>query len=228
MVAAQQRRGVSSKHPRGLWPGAVRGRRAGRPCIFAGTTSLAELQPEGTATIVCWDEEATAARVIEWLADPAQISEHVRRINRRAAEFTWKRAAGSLLGVYEDAMASRSRDARRVAGDLVEAERERQELDQRYGELWAGLRADGWALLGPNSPLDADDQRTLLALARRRPFQRLVLRPLKAWRALRGRPPAPRDPPPTDAAAFAAHFSAANRDLMADRLQPMPNLDDAH
>jgi glycosyltransferase involved in cell wall biosynthesis len=200
----------------------------GRPCIFASTTALAEMQPEGLATITQWDAFASAARVMRLLADDEAIAEHVRRTNARAAELSWGRTAERLLEVFEDAMAAPSRDARRVADDLARSEIDRAEIHRKYDELWRALSADGHALTGPNGLLDAMDQRALLTVAGRRWLRRIVIGQARLLQGL-VRNPAPLPPPPTtDPEIFDMHFREANVNHMRTHLLEQNDPDGTH
>jgi hypothetical protein len=200
----------------------------GRPCIFASTTALAEMQPEGLATITQWDAFASAARVMRLLADDEAIAEHVRRTNARAAELSWGRTAERLLEVFEDAMAAPSRDARRVADDLARSEIDRAEIHRKYDELWRALSADGHALTGPNGLLDAMDQRALLTVAGRRWLRRIVIGQARLLQGL-VRNPAPLPPPPTtDPEIFDMHFREVNVNHMRTHLLEQNDPDETH
>jgi glycosyltransferase involved in cell wall biosynthesis len=200
----------------------------GRPCIFASTTALAEMQPEGLDTITPWDTRSTAERVLRLLADDAATAEHVRRTRERAAELTWERTAERLVECFEAAMASPTRDARRVAADLVDCEIERAEIHRKYDELWNGLSADGHALTGAGGLLDAEEQRALLIVARRGWLRRLVIGQARLLQRL-VRDPAPLPTPPTtEPEIFDLHFRELNINHMRQHLEPDNDLEDTH
>jgi hypothetical protein len=200
----------------------------GRPCIFASTTALADMQPEGLATITPWNARVSAERVMRLLGDREAVAEHVRRTNERAAELTWKRAAERLLETFDAAMAAPSRDARRVADDLAACEIERAEIHRKYDELWRALSTDGHALTGPRGLLDARDQRALRAIAGRRWLRWLVIGQARLARRL-VRDPAPLpSPPTTDPEIFNLHFREMNVNHMRVHLLEQNDPDDTH
>ena len=85
---------------------------AGRPCIFAAQTSLAEVLDESAALIVPWDPDLTADRVIGILTDPSLAEEQVERVRRSATRFRWdttgRAARRRLRGGARVAVAVRS------------------------------------------------------------------------------------------------------------------------
>jgi glycosyltransferase involved in cell wall biosynthesis len=190
----------------------------GRPCIFASTTALAELQPPGVATIVPWDARESASRVLELLGDPAAREAHIARIRERALELTWQASAEHLIDVYEDALSAPSREARRIAHDLSASERDRAEIHRKYDELWNGLSADGHALTGVNGLLDAEDQRALLIVAGRGWLRRLVLGQARLLQRLTRKPTPLAPPPTTDPELFDMHFRESNVNHMRQHL----------
>jgi glycosyltransferase involved in cell wall biosynthesis len=200
----------------------------GRPCIFASTTAFAELQPEGTATIVPWNAEASATRVMALLSDPEAIKAHVSKIQTRAQEFTWKASAERLAQTYEDAMAAPSREIRRLAGEILTSELDRDEAHRKYDELWGSMSKDGHLLVGPDGLLDAEDQRALLTVASRPWLRRVVLGQARLMRRLTRNPTPLPTPPATTAEAFDLHFREGNLIHMEQRQVPKPDLDDAH
>jgi glycosyltransferase involved in cell wall biosynthesis len=200
----------------------------GRPCIFASTTALAELQPEGVATIVPWNPTESAAAVMKLLGDPQEIAAHIELIRQRGLEFSWKSAAERLLETYEDAMAAPSREARRVGNDLLTSERDRAEIHRKYDELWNGLSRDGQLLVRPDGLLDAEDQRALLAVASRPWLKRVVIGQARLLRRLTRNPtplPLPATTPPE---VFDLHFGPLNREYQERHLRPGPNLEEMH
>jgi glycosyltransferase involved in cell wall biosynthesis len=200
----------------------------GRPCIFASTTALAEMQPAGLATITPWDARLTAERVMRLLGDSEATAEHVRRTNERAAEMDWQRSAERLVETFDAAMAAPSRDARRVADDLAACEVERAEIHRKYDELWRALSTDGHALTGPTGLLDAKDQRALLAIAGRRWLRRVVIGQARLLQRL-VRDPAPLPPPPTtDPEIFDLHFREMNVNHMRTHLLEQNDPDETH
>ena len=198
----------------------------GRPCIFASTTALAELQRVCAATIVPWDAKESAARVIALLEDPQAIAEHVGLIQARALELSWRTAAERLVETYEEAMAAPSREARRIANDLLTSELDRAEIHRKYDELWGGMSRDGQLLVRPGGLLDAEDQRAVLAVASRPWLRRLIIGQARLLRRFTRNPtplPLPATTPPE---VFDLHFHNMNREFMAEHLVPAPDLED--
>jgi glycosyltransferase involved in cell wall biosynthesis len=200
----------------------------GRPCIFASTTALAELQPKGSATIVPWNASLSAARVVKLLGDPKAVSAQVEMIRVRANEFSWQKAAEGLLQAYETAMATPARDARRIAKDLLHSEIDRDEVHRKYDELWEGMSKDGQLLVRPGGLLDAEDQRAVLAVASRPWLRRIVLGQARLVRKF-SRNPAPLPPPAsTRAVDFDLHFREENLEHMTHRQLPETDLSDLY
>jgi len=174
----------------------------GAPCLFALQSSLAETAPEGTATIVPWDPEASAAAAAILLTDPSARARQVEKLAARGRELTWASAAAAIVEIYREAAVAPVRDAATLSRDsVVEAKRlvaEREVAQRMYEELHAEVRF-GRSLIGPNGTLPEDLQRALLALSSHpavgRPLFRLLSRGYAATRAVsravRGRlPPA--------------------------------------
>jgi glycosyltransferase involved in cell wall biosynthesis len=199
-----------------------------RPCIFAATTALGEMQPAGLDTITPWDPTASATRVMRLLNDSAAIAEHVSRTRARAAELSWERSAHQLVATFEAAMAAPPREARRVAADLAASELGRAEVQRKYDELWRALSTDGHGLTGPGGLLDANDQRALLIVASRRWLRRIVIGQARLLQRL-ARNPAPLPPPPeTEPEIFDLHFREMNVNHMRQHLAPTNDLEDVH
>jgi glycosyltransferase involved in cell wall biosynthesis len=154
---------------------------SGVPCIFAPQSSLAEVAPEGTAAIVPWDAQASAAAAYSLLVDPAARERHVQTLAGAARELTWAGAAERLVEIYREAAVARVRDAATLSRDLVEREarlsvehkleaaqlvREREHAQRMYDELNAEV-GSGLSLIGPHGSLPENLQRALLALGAR-------------------------------------------------------------
>jgi glycosyltransferase involved in cell wall biosynthesis len=148
---------------------------AATPCLFASQTALAEVLPAETATLVAWDELASATAVAPLLrAGPAR-DEHVGALQRAAERYRWDATAERLVALYEDVLATAPRDLRRAPRErllleqkLHENELLRQEEWERFAAFREQIGGDGLGLVGPGGALDADDQRALLALLSRR------------------------------------------------------------
>jgi glycosyltransferase involved in cell wall biosynthesis len=154
---------------------------SGVPCIFAPQSSLAEVAPEGTAAIVPWDAQASAAAAYSLLVDPAARERHVQTLAGAARELTWAGAAERLVEIYREAAVARVRDAATLSRDLVEREarlsvehkleaaqlvREREHAQRMYDELNAEV-GSGLSLIGPHGSLPENLQRALLAIGAR-------------------------------------------------------------
>ncbi|HEX4483918.1 MAG TPA: glycosyltransferase [Solirubrobacteraceae bacterium] len=191
----------------------------GRPCLFASQTALAELLPSDLATLVAWNARESAERVAGLLASPDAIAEHVRAIRRAAGPLTWQSTAESLIDVYFAAAASPAREAARMAEQLLDVEREREELERKYAELWQSLTPDTRTLAGPAAVLSPNAQRSLAAALRRPLLRRLLLGPVQlAYRLTRGGGATAPEQPPTSRSDFELHFAWANVEHMREQL----------
>jgi glycosyltransferase involved in cell wall biosynthesis len=154
---------------------------AGVPCLFAPYASLAEAAPDGTATIVPWDEGASAAAAHELLTDEAARERHVQSLAERAQTLTWDATAAATVAIYREAALAPVRDSATLSRDLVKREArlsvqhdaevcqlvgEREHAKGMYDELNAEV-GFGLGLIGPNGSLPENVQRVLLALSAR-------------------------------------------------------------
>ena len=150
----------------------------GVPCIFAPQSSLAEAAPAGTAAILPWDAQASAAAAYALLDDPAARAGHVRSLADAARELTWAGAAERMVVIYREAALAPVRDAATLSRDLVEREarlsvehkleaaqlvREREHAQRMYDELNAEV-GSGLSLIGPHGTLPENLQRALLVI----------------------------------------------------------------
>jgi glycosyltransferase involved in cell wall biosynthesis len=119
---------------------------AGSPCIYASVTSLAEILPAAGATIVPWDADATADRVVPLLVDEDERGAAVEAIRTAGARLTWDAATSNLLEAYERALASRPRPGRNVLVERWAASR-RQAPAPRNGALETMLPEDARSFL---------------------------------------------------------------------------------
>jgi glycosyltransferase involved in cell wall biosynthesis len=171
------------------------------PCVFAPQSSLAEAAPEGTATIVPWDAQASAAAAYALLTDPRARSRQVSSLAAAARELTWTASATALVAIYREAALAPVRDAATLSRDAVRREgrlsvehdieaaqlvREREHAQRMYGELNAEV-GSGLSLIGPHGALPEDVQRALLTLTARpqlsRPLFNAVSRVFRLARA---------------------------------------------
>lgn len=153
----------------------------GVPCLFAPQSSLAEVAPAETATIVPWDPVQSAVAAYTLLTDPAARARHVQTLTDAARRLTWERTALAMVEIYGEAAVAPVRDAATLSRDAVARERElvadhqavvQTLIDERelvlhdYEELLAEVGA-GRSLVGPHGSLPEDLQRALLALSLR-------------------------------------------------------------
>jgi Glycosyl transferases group 1 len=152
---------------------------SGVPCIFAAQSSLAETAPEGTATILPWDADESAARAHTLLTDPHARAQHVKALAEAAGSLTWVATAGAMVDVYREAASAPVRDAATLSRDAVSRERrltaahdvvvsrliaEREHAQGMYDELNAEV-GSGLSLIGPHGTLPENAQRALLTLS---------------------------------------------------------------
>jgi glycosyltransferase involved in cell wall biosynthesis len=161
---------------------------SGVPCVFAALSSLAEAAPAGTATILPWDVEASAAAVHTLLSDKQARERHVRALTSAARELTWAKAATSMIEIYREAVAAPPRTAAQLSRDASESERvmrvahqvavdgliaERELVLGDYNRLLEEL-GPGRGLIGPKGSLPEELQRALLALSARPALSRAL------------------------------------------------------
>lgn len=179
---------------------------AGVPCIFAAQSSLAEIAPPGTATILPWDPLASAESAHRLLTDPEARTRHVESLAAVARKLTWAAAADAMVDVYRQAAAGPPRAAARLARDAAEREgellaRHRADVERLIGERELVLRdyyelidqlGPGRGLVGDEGSLPTEVQHALLALSARpalaRPLYATGARLFAAARALRRGP----------------------------------------
>jgi glycosyltransferase involved in cell wall biosynthesis len=153
----------------------------GVACVFAPQSSLAEGTPEGTATILPWDEVRSAERVHALLSNAEERAQHVQALAEAAKALTWAGTAAATVDVYREAAQSSVRDAATLARDAVEREwrltaahevvvrrliGEREHAQRMYDELNAEV-GDGLSLIGPHGALPENAQRALLTVSAR-------------------------------------------------------------
>jgi hypothetical protein len=158
--------------------------RAGSACAHAGVGALAEVLSDVAPVLVPWDADASAARVLDLISDPARRKRNVDAVLRVAERRTWSATAERVVASYDRALSEPRRAISWEARDRLATE---VELDQLRGHVLGLeqereiLRAfrdsvgeDGARLVGPHPLLDDPDRRALLALvarpALRRPF----------------------------------------------------------
>jgi GT2 family glycosyltransferase/glycosyltransferase involved in cell wall biosynthesis len=159
------------------------------PCLYAAGTSLAEVLPSATATLVSWDADASADAVIGLLTDADERAAHVRAVRTAGASFTWRRTAQTLEQVYREAAAAPTRhvssialdqldvDARLVATakELEEVRKERDRVENALPELHGELQR----LQSREELLGERTMRALTGIAYNPVLRRLVLGPIR-------------------------------------------------
>jgi glycosyltransferase involved in cell wall biosynthesis len=123
----------------------------GIPCMWAPGTSLSEILPDESATIVPWDTELTADRAVELMQSDDARARNAESIRRAGASLTWDATASRLLRIYEETC-----DSPAATGGAVE---------RRSGIMNGAVSEDALALIGPGGLLPPDVERPLLALA---------------------------------------------------------------
>jgi GT2 family glycosyltransferase/glycosyltransferase involved in cell wall biosynthesis len=190
---------------------------AGRPCLFASHTALAETLPAELATLVPWDARASAKSSLRLIADSEARERHIREIAHAGTRFSWSVTGEQLVDLYAAAAAAPAREAARLAADLLDVEQEREENRRKYDELWGSLNSDARALVAPDGPLQPADTEALAAMARRPLTRRLLFAPLRALHRIAGRRE-PAEKPTTPPEAFSLHFGFSNREHMEEQL----------
>lgn len=157
--------------------------RRGVPCLFAARSAMAELLPAEAATLVPWDAEPSAAAALVLLTDATARERHLKLMRGAAEPLTWKRFAGGLIGVYEQAASSPARAVSTLLAHADEREQEMIAVHELAVDLRAQLEAlgpDALRLVGRDGLLPADVQRALLAAVARRPTQAPLFALLRA------------------------------------------------
>lgn len=189
----------------------------GRPCLFASQTALAETLPATTATLIPWDTEASAARVLHLLDSPTAAAAQVNAIRRAGERFTWRSTGEALLETYRIAAASPARVASQLALDLARVEIERDESERKYEELWTSLTPEARSVLNPESGMDPEELRSLMAVRARPLARRLLFGSLHWGRRIRGAPRGGHEHEPRgDPEAFDLHFGPSNETHMRE------------
>jgi glycosyltransferase involved in cell wall biosynthesis len=176
---------------------------SGVPCAFAPQSSLLDVLPREAATIIPWDPDESALRLLELLRDDAARARHLELLVDAAKRHTWAAAAAAMVDVYRDAAVAPAREATALSRDELKREQELRELVAAQDELVARLVFErkhtqrmydelhaevgfGLALIGPNGALPEDAQRALLALNARAGLSRLVFGAVgRAFRLIR-------------------------------------------
>lgn len=156
---------------------------SGVPCIFAAQSSLAEVAPEGAATIVPWEPEESARRCLPLLRDGPAREAHIELLADAARKLTWAAAAQRTIAAYREALEAPARAETVFAREAIVRElqlrathqadvdkliAERESVLADHAAMLAEL-GPGRALVGSRGSLPDDVQRALLALSAR-PF----------------------------------------------------------
>ncbi len=149
---------------------------AGVPCLFAARSSLREVVSESLATLVPWDENASAARAHGLLKDGQARSDHVRRLREDASRWRWERLVSGVVAAYEQAVRSPFRAASAHAWQELERERALAEVTAFHADLLAHL-GDRMALARDDGFFTAEQQRGLLRVGSRPALTRAVMWP---------------------------------------------------
>lgn len=134
------------------------------PCLWANTTSLAELLGRGAGQITMWETGATALCALELMRNRAAAQRNVDVTLAAAAELTWKQAAARMLELYAFTCDQPCGPAAALARVAPEH----------------SLSEDALRLLGPGRLLPAEVERPLLALATHPALGRPVFGALRA------------------------------------------------
>jgi glycosyltransferase involved in cell wall biosynthesis len=163
---------------------------SGVPCLFASQSSLADVAPAGTATIVPWDAVASAASAHVLLTNAEARDTHVHALAAAARELTWDRAAAATVEIYREAALAPVRDSATLSRDLVAREARLSvqheeevaslvDMREHARQMYDALNAEvgfGLILIGPNGALPENVQRALLALVARPSLSRPLFR----------------------------------------------------
>ena len=141
---------------------------AGRPCIFAPVTSLAEIIDSEAATIVPWDPAASADAAVH-LLHPGQVRDHhLRALGRALQRHTWRSVVEQLIDGYDAALSSPYPGAAPQKWEELTREELIVDLDRAQTDL-RGRVAYGMSLIDSDDPLlTRAQQRGLMRVASRR------------------------------------------------------------
>ena len=154
---------------------------AGRPCLMAPVSSLAELIPPAAALLVPWDADASADRCIPVLRDEQAAADHVALLRDAGAALTWDRTAAGLLSAYDAALAL-------PASELLRLEGAELARDATYWHFRHAIGGAGLSLVEPDQQLlPKDVQRSLAALSKRPATRRPLFAGLRSMQRLTGR-----------------------------------------
>ena len=103
---------------------------AALPCAFAPVSSLVEVVDPSLATLVPWNAQQSAQRLMPLLVDGQRRRDHVEALRASAARWSWERIAQQIMHCYEHTMCSPFAPAASRAWQELERERYIIELDR--------------------------------------------------------------------------------------------------
>lgn len=155
---------------------------AGKPTLFAPTTALGEFLPPEAASLLPWDEDASADQVIQVLRDPAAAEALTARILAAAVNLTWDESARGVLAAYEIALSKPASELMRLEGQYLAR-------DHRYWGFRNSIDPAGLSLIDPEKPLLPHDvQHTIAGIARRPATRSAFFAGLRGLRRVVGAP----------------------------------------
>jgi glycosyltransferase involved in cell wall biosynthesis len=144
---------------------------AGRPCVYAATTSLGEILGPEAATIVPWDVSASAAAAAALVRPGDALDAHLDRLGAALRRSAWEPVVERLCGAYFDTLAAPYRASAPRAWDDFERERliphlaaERDIAQRSYEDLVQRVR-HGLRLIDSDGLLSEEQQRGLIRVA---------------------------------------------------------------
>jgi GT2 family glycosyltransferase/glycosyltransferase involved in cell wall biosynthesis len=87
----------------------------GTPCFHAHQTSLRDILPEESTTLVPWDAAGSADAIVPALRDEESARALVELVLHAGRELTWSRAANAMLDVYAGVIQAPNREVARLA-----------------------------------------------------------------------------------------------------------------
>jgi glycosyltransferase involved in cell wall biosynthesis len=185
---------------------------AGIPCLYAATTSLAEVVGRELATIIPWHAGASADRVFPLLTPGEPRDRHVASLSRALAACRWEPIVDRLHDLYGRAVAAPYRTSAPRAWE--ELEREQLIVDLHNAYLGLEERVEhGLPLIDRGGLLTREQQRGMMRVASRRWLRGPLLGPFGLLGGLR--PADRRGPVGSRARPSVARGDADGRDSRA-------------
>lgn len=150
---------------------------AGVPCVYAATTSLAEVVGAEAATILPWDPVASAAAALPLLGPGLARERHLELLSAAFGRCGSEPVADRLCQAYAEALRSPFRAAAPRSYEELERERIIAKLDVMYHDL-SVRTAHGLPLIDRGGMLSESEQRGLMRIAQRRWLRTPVLGPI--------------------------------------------------